>query len=434
MNRIFLYESKIINSTTNSSINRNVLYSWHPTGALLAYVGTYNNINNTNTPSSTTINTNNTNNNPRIINIISRSSILVDSVILPLNANILNIEWDRLGEVLSILQDNSTDLYLYYIKLKKLECIELNLKDVTYIQWSKTKNIISIGTSKGDVLLYNRVTYERINVSSKHKKKITYGNWSNDGKLCFCSDDRQISICNEDGVTIGQVRVKTKPSKVVFGSIFTLRESVVSVSLDRKTILLYNLDEPENALELAFQQRYGSIVTFQWFKTGYILVAFSLGYVVVISTFANEIGREQFCAKYHRDILKDQCYSAVRSVLATCGDNNVLKIVDMSTWKEVHSEVVDKEYGQLESISWSPDGGILTVTTRTGVLLMYSLKNDLLKIKGIIMKKKEDSIGEIRIIFLFVIVLFLMAFAFCHSFNIPFSSLIYSLLGSKPIY
>lgn len=71
--------------------------------------------------------------------------------------------------------------------------------------------------------------------------------------------------------------------------------------MDRKTILLYNLDDPEvpftspscqgiecvvsqNALELAFQQRYGHIVAFKWFRDGYVVVGFSLGYLVVIST------------------------------------------------------------------------------------------------------------------------------------------------------
>lgn len=69
-----------------------------------------------------------------------------------------------------------------------------------------------------------------------------------------------------------------------FGGNHGDRENIVSVSMDRKTILLYNLDDPENALELAFQQRYGHIVSFKWFGGGYIMVGFSQGYLVVIST------------------------------------------------------------------------------------------------------------------------------------------------------
>ena len=90
------------------------------------------------------------------------------------------------------------------------------------------------------------------------------------------------------GTTFGQVKVKSKPTKLTFGGNAQnpRRENIVSVSMDRKTILLYNLDEPENALELAFQSRYGTIVNFHWFRDGFIMVAFSLGFVVVISTRA----------------------------------------------------------------------------------------------------------------------------------------------------
>jgi WD repeat-containing protein 19 len=51
-----------------------------------------------------------------------------------------------------------------------------------------------------------------------------------------------------------------------------------------KTILLYDLNERENALELAFQPRYGDIVSYRWFGNGFIIAGFSSGYVVIIST------------------------------------------------------------------------------------------------------------------------------------------------------
>jgi hypothetical protein len=38
----------------------------------------------------------------------------------------------------------------------------------------------------------------------------------------------------------------------------------VSVLVGRKTLFLYNLHDPENPVELAFQQRYGSVVTYKW--------------------------------------------------------------------------------------------------------------------------------------------------------------------------
>lgn len=54
---------------------------------------------------------------------------------------------------------------------------------------------------------------------------------------------------------------------------------------------------------------------------GYILLGFSAGYFVVISTHLKEIGQELFQAKNHRDILSDIAISTTLSKAASCGDN-----------------------------------------------------------------------------------------------------------------
>ena len=38
----------------------------------------------------------------------------------------------------------------------------------------------------------------------------------------------------------------------------------VSVVIGKKTLFLYNLNDPENPIELAFQQRYGNIISYKW--------------------------------------------------------------------------------------------------------------------------------------------------------------------------
>ena len=38
----------------------------------------------------------------------------------------------------------------------------------------------------------------------------------------------------------------------------------MSVNVGRQTLFLFNIDDPDNPVELAFQQRYGMIVSYKW--------------------------------------------------------------------------------------------------------------------------------------------------------------------------
>ena len=44
----------------------------------------------------------------------------------------------------------------------------------------------------------------------------------------------------------------------------------VSVVIGKKTLFLYNMNDPENPIELAFQQRYGNIQDYKWYAYRFI--------------------------------------------------------------------------------------------------------------------------------------------------------------------
>lgn len=89
----------------------------------------------------------------------------------------------------------------------------------------------------------------------------------------------------------------------------------------KRTLYLYNLLDPENPIELAFQQHYGNIVTYKWFGDGYILLGFNAGYFIAISTHIKEVGQELFQIKNHKNTLTDISICTATGKAASCGDN-----------------------------------------------------------------------------------------------------------------
>lgn len=95
----------------------------------------------------------------------------------------------------------------------------------------------------------------------------------------------------------------------------------ISVIVGKRNLYLYNLLDPENPIELAFQQHYGAIVSYKWFGDGYILLGFAAGFFIAISTHIKEVGQELFQVKNHKNALTDIAICPIIGKAASCGDN-----------------------------------------------------------------------------------------------------------------
>lgn len=103
-----------------------------------------------------------------------------------------------------------------------------------------------------------------------------------------------------------------------------------------------------------------------------MMVGFSKGYIIAISTHMKEIGEELQSLKIHEQQLVDVAYSSNLNRLATCGDDGV-RVVDMSDWKEMKSEhkEFNREEGDPERMEWTKDGQILSVATSGGYVFNF---------------------------------------------------------------
>ncbi|KAK9743679.1 WD domain, G-beta repeat [Popillia japonica] len=282
--------------------------------------------------------------------------------------------WDHDGDMLAIIYQSS-QLILWDANVEKKVTVDIGLRDIlTFIVWAKTGPILAIGTAKGNVSIYNHNTSRRIPVIGKHSKKITCGAWNVENLLALGSEDKTISISNIDGDTLRVVAVRSEPADLQFSEMKLDErvggENTVSVIVGKRTLYLYNLTDPENPVELAFQQHYGSIVTYKWFGDGYILIGFSGGFFIAISTHIKEVGQELFQIRNHKVNLTDVAISNAVGKVASCGDN-IVKIHDLSNLQETSTVInLNQEIG-VDRVAWSSDGQLLAVCTHSGSLNVY---------------------------------------------------------------
>uniref|UniRef100_A0A672SW24 WD repeat domain 19 n=1 Tax=Sinocyclocheilus grahami TaxID=75366 RepID=A0A672SW24_SINGR len=313
-----------------------------------------------------------------LVKIFDRHGQKVNELNLP--GNCVSLDWDKDGDILAVIAEKSSSIYLWDANVNKTSQLDSGMKDqMSFLLWSKTGPLLAVGTSKGNLLIYNQQTSRKIPVLGKHTKKITCGCWSSQNLLALGSEDRSITISNHEGDTIRQTSVRADPADVQFSVMKTDErsspgESTVSVALGKKTLFLFNLNDPDNPIELAFQQRYGNIISYRWYGDGYIMIGFSHGYFVVISTHIREIGQELFQAHNHKDSLTSIAISQSLNKAASCGDN-CIKIHDLTDLKEMYAIVtLDEETKGLDQMCWTDDGQLLAVSSQQGSLHVFLTK------------------------------------------------------------
>lgn len=301
---------------------------------------------------------------------------------LPLLDNVADMAWDKEGDLLAVICEKMPIIILWDSNRRKLSQIDSSFKDsMSYLGWCKTSCLLAVGTTKGNLLLYNHLTSKKIPILGKHTRRVTTGAWSKDGLLALGGDDRMLTISNEFGDTMRHTVLKDTPSLIMFSDRkqdvrSQLSESTVSLVLNRKTLYLYCVDDPDSPVELAFQQKYGDIINYQWYGDGYIMIGFSNGYLIVVSTHAKEIGTELFQTRAHKNYLADMAVSKTLYKAASCGDN-CIKVYDLQDIKDVET-IINVDDQNFERLVWSEDGQLLALSTTNGAVHVYLTKLPLL--------------------------------------------------------
>eukprot|EP00357_Protocruzia_adherens_P031508 CAMPEP_0115034576 /NCGR_PEP_ID=MMETSP0216-20121206/40747_1 /TAXON_ID=223996 /ORGANISM="Protocruzia adherens, Strain Boccale" /LENGTH=1399 /DNA_ID=CAMNT_0002413515 /DNA_START=36 /DNA_END=4235 /DNA_ORIENTATION=- len=310
----------------------------------------------------------------RIVHVLDRQGKKVSEMMLQNPGPCVELDWDKDGETLGILQEGLPHVTVWNIHSKHYTEIEVSSgRDrATFIKWARTHSVLAIGTEKGAIVFYNKKTQRKIPVVGKHSKKVITGDWNNEGHLVTGGEDKMLSVSNTVGDAIVQTtNVKTELRQLRWAKQKTddrgNAQNTVSTILENKKVLMFDVSNPLQPLELSFQLKYGRIVSYAWYGDGYMIIGFSEGWVAVISTHIDEISGELHSNKAFNSSLDTLCCCDVLTKVAVAGEKTI-KFYSTSTWQEFRADRIDlpRESGRVTRMAWTSDGQILSVATTNG--------------------------------------------------------------------
>ncbi|KAI8903563.1 hypothetical protein EDD86DRAFT_230891 [Gorgonomyces haynaldii] len=306
---------------------------------------------------------------PNSVVIYTRDGQQVESILT--DAEVLEMEWSENGLYLAVLVKKPI-VYIWDNTNLKSFGIDTGAKSLENMAWDNLGETLSFGTGKGNLLLLEVKTAKKTPIIGKHTKPIVSLDWG-DNILACASLDRSFSLSNSQGDTLIQLGgLRGDPSKVKW---IGQHSEKVAIVVGSKALFIYTHGPGGGSMELGFDQNYGSVVDYHWYKDK-ILLGFSKGYLVTVSTKKESLGKELFHSKCFREELLNLKVCEPLNMVACCGDH-VVKIFDLSNLNDVNS-VLHLDQEKSTQVGFSPDGSYLTVSSKDGHIYTYSCKVKLL--------------------------------------------------------
>jgi WD repeat-containing protein 19 len=148
------------------------------------------------------------------------------------------------------------------------------------------KPVLAVGTEKGSVVFFNRKTNRKIPTVSKHGKKVTGGDWNQEGNLITCSDDKLLTVSNMQGDTLHE-------SFICKGEILSVKwcpyrdaakPKKVCASIIAGKQICYLKPEAQDHFMFSFHNSFGKALIFEWFGDNKLVIGFNSGMISLVST------------------------------------------------------------------------------------------------------------------------------------------------------
>ncbi|XP_055339599.1 WD repeat-containing protein 19-like isoform X2 [Paramacrobiotus metropolitanus] len=318
---------------------------------------------------------------------------------LSLPAPCSHLAWSRHGLCLSLAcsQGASTALYLWTpgqptLSMEKgAVAAGEDLGKVTWMGWSPVMDVLAVAYSSGIIVLLDKSSDKRTVVRGDHNGVISDAAWSADGILASCSSAGPAS-----GGDAGQMsrivfidchgeKVLT-PRECPYGNVHRLqfasskfvqtglrRENTLCCVANRKTLVLFNLEDENRSLQYSFKTDYGDISEYTWFGDGYVVLCFQKGILIWVSSHPDEQGKELQHSNVFQNKIVDMAAVMDGSRFAICSHSHI-KIFHSDVSKSQMSELPLPDGSHMLKLKWTSDGALLAAIGGNGQGFVFLTK------------------------------------------------------------
>ena len=281
----------------------------------------------------------------KIIRIMDRQGKLVLEFPSNQTPAIDALAWDKDNDSLAILTQTAV-ISIWSMGQRKFQDVELaSTKDTAcFISWSRTHPVLVVGTEKGSLLFFNRKQARKIPCISKHGKRVTSGDWSNEGMLMSCSADRMLTVSNHQGDTpYDSYIVKGDPTHVKwnpFSQPGGPNANVVACILSMSKVFLFNPQTQEHRFIEFDKNAMGKPVAYEWLSAEELFIAFNTGRCSVIDISESNMGSEKVGFKPFMQPIEEIALNfSLQKVAVACA--GTIKFYTMGSWYEDSADRID---------------------------------------------------------------------------------------------
>ncbi|MES1909499.1 MAG: hypothetical protein MHM6MM_002228 [Cercozoa sp. M6MM] len=294
------------------------------------------------------------------------------------SAEVTVLEWCTMPRLSSLLAIGTRKGHLIVLDVATggaTVLLQRHTKPVQEMKWTKTGYIVSLGADRSFAISAVRPSDEGLSKSSASFSSVPIVESLAEGTrsfqlhpvrhtiLKFTPTDLRLSSqktdsphgkssnassSSEDSSPMRSSHMQIPKSS---GSADDLSERTVSMITGGRAVMLHDVQRKEPPVELQFQPKYGSVCRHAWFGDGYLIVAFSRGNVVIISTHMKEIGEELHGQNAMRG-------AAIIDLAVAQPEGNARLATHVAIAATDH---VPCRHGRRETKTWSHSSGLLEV-------------------------------------------------------------------------